>query len=96
MLRFEWDAAKARSNMTKHGIPFDTARRVFFDPFHVVRLCLAQYDEVRYRAVGMSDVGELFVVYTLRGQNIRLISAREATRHESHRYWNHRHQHALR
>jgi uncharacterized DUF497 family protein len=35
----------------------------------------------------------LFVVYTWRGQNIRLISAREANRHESIRYWNDRYQH---
>ena len=84
---FEWDDEKAAINFTKHGITFDTAAKVFSDPY-----LLEEYDEEhsidedRWKIIGM--VGKiLFVIYTERGEYTRLISAREATPRERRRYY---------
>ena len=84
---FEWDDEKAAINFVKHGITFDTAAKVFSDPY-----LLEEYDEEhsidedRWKIIGM--VGKiLFVVYTERGEYTRLISAREATPRERRRYY---------
>ena len=84
---FEWDDEKAALNFTKHGITFDTAAKVFSDPY-----LLEEYDEEhsidedRWKIIGM--VGKiLFVIYTERGEYTRLISAREATPRERRRYY---------
>lgn len=92
MLRFEWDPAKARSNLRKHGVSFDDAMHVFDDPyalFHPDRSDRA--GELRWKAVGLAGgVAVLLVVHTVReeseGEVIRLISARRATRKERQRY----------
>jgi uncharacterized protein len=83
-MRFEWDAAKARTNVHKHGVSFDEAVTVFAD---VMALTFADTDhfesEDRSRTYGISEKGRLLVVvHTERSHNIRLISARKATRHE--------------
>ena len=84
-LRFEWDAAKAAANLTKHHVSFDEATtvfrnalaRIFADEEHSV-------DEVREIIVGHSIVGRLLLIsFTERTHHtIRLISARQATRTE--------------
>jgi uncharacterized protein len=86
--RYEWDSEKAEANFAKHGVPFSEARTVFNDPF-----AIASEDEdravgePRYRAIGWSARARLlFVVYTERGEVIRLISARPATRRERKLY----------
>ena len=85
---FEWDRNKAESNLLKHGVSFDEARTVFddivyldfYDPDH-------SYDEHRYIIVGQSVLNRLLIVsYTERGNVIRLISARKATRKERETY----------
>jgi uncharacterized protein len=84
---FEWDSEKADTNLLKHGVSFQTACEVFFDPF--VRLLDASGSaESREAAVGYTE-GELllFVVHVVRHEEIiRLISAREATREERRQY----------
>ena len=78
-----WDPAKAEANLQKHGVHFSDAEAVLFDP-----LALSMEDEDaegedRYIALGQDTVGRvLVVVYTYRGDDIRLISARPATRKE--------------
>jgi uncharacterized DUF497 family protein len=81
---FEWDPKKARQNMKKHGVSFDEAVTVFYDPLsatfndpdHSV-------GEHRYVTIGFSSQGSLLVVaHTERKNNIRIISARLATAHE--------------
>jgi uncharacterized DUF497 family protein len=84
---FEWDEAKARSNLAKHGIDFEDAARVFLDP----RLRQAEdlrrnYGERRWIAVGMVDESMMSVVFTWRGGACRIISARRATRAERREY----------
>jgi uncharacterized DUF497 family protein len=84
MLRFEWDEAKARSNLAKHGVSFEEAASVFGDP---LALTFADPDhslgEKRWLTFGVSSSDRLLVVaHAERGRSIRIISAREATRHE--------------
>ena len=82
-MRFQFDPKKAASNLRRHGVSFADAEGVFLDP-----LALHQPDpdaegEERFIAVGLGSGGKLLVVvYTLRGEAIRVISARRATRRE--------------
>jgi uncharacterized protein len=85
---FEWDDQKAASNHVKHGVPFEEAVTVFGDP-----LAISFEDpdhsknESRYLNFGMSAGQRLLVVsYTDRGDAIRLLSARPATRKERRIY----------
>jgi uncharacterized DUF497 family protein len=84
----EWDEDKAASNERKHGVSFTEAQTVFGDP-----LSLTGYDpdhseeEDRYITMGTSVENRLLVVsHTDRGDKIRIISAREATRKERRDY----------
>ena len=89
---FEWDAAKAAENFAKHGVSFDTAARVFSDPFGVERLDDREdYGEERFILIGTVAEVVLTVVYTERNGRIRIISARRATRHEQDDYFKENH-----
>ncbi|MHB1141529.1 MAG: BrnT family toxin [Sulfuricaulis sp.] len=86
-MRFQFDPAKAAGNLKKHGVSFADAEGVFYDPLAIHQLDPDSEDEERFAAVGMGSAGTiLVVVYTLRGEEIRLISARRATRHEVKSY----------
>jgi len=85
---FEWDRYKAEANLRKHGISFEEAQTVFTDP---LSLTLPDpdhtEDEERFIDIGVSNnYRVLVVVYTERGQRIRLISARKATPVERKQY----------
>lgn len=86
-MTFEWDEDKNVKNKIKHKISFETAAYVFSDPAHVEMFDFEHsIDEDRYIAIGM--VGEvIFVVFTERKDNIRLISARLATDLERRLYY---------
>jgi uncharacterized DUF497 family protein len=78
-LRFEWDEAKAAANLAKHGLSFEAASDVFFDPDHTELDASRTTDgEVRRKAFGMVDGRFIAVVYVVRGDVVRLISARRA------------------
>ena len=80
---FQFDPAKASSNLKKHGVSFADAEGVFYDPLAIHRLDPDSEGEERFVAVGEGSAGiVLVVVYTLRGDEIRLISARRAIRRE--------------
>ena len=82
-MHFQFDPAKAASNLKKHGVSFADAEGVFYDPLAIHRLDPDSEGEERCVAVGEGSAGSiLVVVYTLRGDEIRLISARCATRRE--------------
>ena len=87
-MEYEWDNAKARSNLMKHGVSFEEARTVFDDPLYVDFFDPDHSDdEERYIVVGKSRQDRLIVVsYTERKSGIRVISAREATRREKDAY----------
>ncbi|HNB51022.1 MAG TPA: BrnT family toxin [Anaerolineales bacterium] len=79
---FEWDESKARLNLTKHaGVSFSEAKTVFDDEFSVtIHDPQHSIEEERFVDIGRSAKGRiLVVVYTERGTNIRIISARKAT-----------------
>lgn len=86
-MTFEWDDAKARANLAKHGVRFDEAEGVFASP-----AIFEDHDhserEPRYLAIGYSGKGRLLtVVFTRRGPGVyRIISARKATRREREHY----------
>lgn len=84
---FEWDDAKAASNEAKHGVPFPYAARVFLDPQRLDGPDLRKdYGEDRRIVVGAIEGRVLVVAYTIRGQVLRLISARKANEREQKRY----------
>ncbi len=84
---FEWDDAKAAANHALHGVPFDAARTVFRDPFAMEWLDDREdYGEVRYAIIGMVEGRLLYVAYAMRGERIRIISARGAEPHERRLY----------
>ena len=86
---FQWHSDKALSNLHKRGILFETACEVFFDPFLQPLDDEIVDGEVRERVIGMTVNWQLlYVVYTLRGNTIRLISARSITKRERRQYEN--------
>ena len=88
-LTFEWDEKKARSNATKHGVRFDDASTVFADSLSLTILdpTHSSHNEERFVTIGQSHRGKLLVVvHTDRGDNIRIISARPASRRERRTY----------
>jgi len=89
-LRFEWDPDKDSSNQAKHGVSFDEARTVFYDPYALV---IDDPDhsqaEERFIILGHSRTLRLLVVahcYRQASGVIRIISARKATMSESTRF----------
>lgn len=87
-MQFNWDEKKARANVRKHGVAFEEALSVFFDPFAAT---IADPDhsegEHRFVTLGRTVKGRLVVVtHTDKDDVIRIISAREATRHERKNY----------
>jgi uncharacterized protein len=87
-MNFEWDSAKAQSNLEKHGVTFEEAMTVFGDP---LEFTIPDPDhsegEFRFLSLGRSNQGRLLVVsYTDREGHIRLISARAAEPRERKTY----------
>ena len=84
---FQWDDAKAISNVAAHGVTFESARRAFSGPLAIDWLDESEdYGEGRYCLLGMVGERVLFVAYTMRSEAIRIISARGAEAHERRRY----------
>ena len=82
-----WDPEKAQSNLKKHGVRFSDAEPVLFDPNALTMEDITASGEQRFVTVGADSVGRvLVVVYTYREEDIRLISARPATRKERKNY----------
>lgn len=83
---FEWDVLKEQSNITKHGLDFRTAARIFLDQFMIEFEDEHDYGESRWNGIGVVDGRVLFVTYTERNERIRIISARGAEPHERRKY----------
>ncbi|MGZ8217921.1 BrnT family toxin [Methylomagnum sp.] len=90
MINFEWDSAKAASNLKKHGISFDEAKSVFYDDYATQFFDKESSTmEDRFLMLGMSSQARILVVCHCErnGANtIRIISARKATHTESKFY----------
>jgi len=84
---YEWDARKARLNLEKHGVDFADAVGALEDELALTTDDVSALSEKRFVTLGMDLLGRLIVVvYTWRGERIRLISARKATRRERRQY----------
>ena len=90
-ITFEWDDEKAASNLKKHGVSFDEAQTVFYDPYALVVDDEAHSgEEQRFVIVGLSAVARALTVchcYREPDERIRIISARKATKKEESEYW---------
>ena len=92
-MRWTWDPEKAAANLVKHGVSFDTAQRVFEDPFSLT-FPDPNLDEERWRTIGRpssENLVTLYVVHTWPDDDDpdpvgRIISARRAEPHERRRY----------
>lgn len=86
-MQFEWDEAKNRSNIRKHGIDFNDAVEIFKYPVLTAAHRREDFGEDRWIALGWMKLIVALVVYVERdGDTIRIISARKATRPEVRRY----------
>ena len=84
-LRFTWDKNKAQQNKRAHGVTFEEATTVFLDLDYL--LTRDAVEPERFVAIGMSSLARvLFVVHCERGQRLRIVSARRATRREHEAY----------
>jgi uncharacterized DUF497 family protein len=87
MLHFEWDPAKAASNLLKHGVSFAEAVTVLLDPLSLTDEDPTHPTEIRWLTVGTSFQARiLVVVHTDDDDTVRIISARKATASERRNY----------
>jgi len=90
---FEWDASKADRNLRKHGVSFDLAATVFCDPL-MISMPDVEHSETEERWITMGQAENsklLLVIHTYQeiranAANVRIISARLATKHERRQY----------
>ncbi|HVS14234.1 MAG TPA: BrnT family toxin [Thermoanaerobaculia bacterium] len=84
---YEWDPAKARANLAKHGVSFADAALALEDELALTIRAERGKAEARFVTMGVDPLGRLLVVaHTPRRDAIRIISARRATRQERRRY----------
>ena len=88
VFRFDWDENKNQTNLAKHEIDFLDAIEVFDDPFRTVNFSIRDGShEIRFLVVSMTkNERHMAVVCTLRGEFVRIISARKARRNERREY----------
>jgi uncharacterized DUF497 family protein len=87
-MEFEWDASKAKLNLRKHGVAFEDAALVFFDPGRIESFDgREEYGEDRWVTVGLACAVLVAVAYTIRSEEtVRIISARKAIANEHKQY----------
>jgi len=86
-MEFEWDEAKNKSNIEKHGIDFNDVRQVFDKPVIAKEDERFDYGEKRIIAIGLLLEFVVVIVYTIRNTVIRIISARLANTNEKQKYY---------
>lgn len=82
---FEYDPDKSRANSIKHGIDFEEARALWDDP-RLLEAPARTGDEPRFIAIGKIGNKHWTAIWTIRGQNIRIISVRRARPEEVEHY----------
>ncbi len=86
-MMYEWDSAKAARNAAKHRVTFPYAVRVFEDPKHCTWEDKRKpYGEKRFISLGKIEGRVFVIVHTVRGKNIRIISARKGNSDEKEIY----------
>jgi uncharacterized DUF497 family protein len=86
-VQFEWDEAKRRGNLHKHGIDFTDIPSIFHGDVLTLIDDRLEYDETRYITLGLLKGRTIVVVHTESEDVIRIISARKATRYEEQEYF---------
>ena len=87
-MNYVWDRRKGRSNLTRHGVAFEDAIRIFDGPTLEKVDDRFDYREIRVYAIGVSNGLEVTVIYTdVSESERRIISAWRAERHERAAYW---------
>ena len=86
-MRFIWDEAKRKSNLSKHGYDFADAKNVFQSPIVLAEDARTDYGEQRMLALGLLDTVVVLVVHVESDDTIRVISMRKANRHETNNYF---------
>jgi uncharacterized DUF497 family protein len=82
-MNYQWDPVKAKTNVKKHGIEFADAVGVFDDADAITLEDPDSEGEQRFLSIGLDILGRIIVVaYTYRGDEVRVISARKATKQE--------------
>ena len=82
-MKISFDPAKAASNYSKHGVRFSDAESVLFDTMALTREDIDAIGEQRFVSIGVDATGRvLVVIFSYRGEEVRLISARPATAKE--------------
>ncbi len=90
-IEFDWDPAKAASNIVKHGVTFVDAMSVLHDPLALSILDGSSQEE-RWATLGLATTGKLLVVvhtwvdFGAESASVRIISARRPTRREARQY----------
>ena len=83
---YEWDYEKARLNIEKHGVAFETVHDFEWETALVLEDDREDYGEERYRAMGYIGTRLYALVFTFRGDTVRVISLRQAARWEQRYY----------
>ncbi len=83
---FDWDKKKRKTNIKKHGIDFSELKEVFEKPMLTRIVNSEDYGEIRWISLGDLDGKIVVLVYTEKENNVRLISARRATKNENNIY----------
>ena len=86
-MSYEWDERKRRANAKKHGIDFIDVPEVFDSDVVILPDERFHYNETRFIGIGILKSQVVVVAYTERGENIRIISARKATKNEQIYYF---------
>jgi len=81
-MEFEWDEAKRASNLAKHGLDFAELRRVDWAAAHIGRDDRFDYGEERYTAYSDLDGHLVVIIFTWRGEAMRIVSLRRANKRE--------------
>jgi hypothetical protein len=84
-MKFEWDPAKAKANIARHRVSFEAAQAVFGD-LQALELLDDSTEEERWRLLRRAGSKIRMVVYTERGDRVRITSARKASKREQEVY----------
>ncbi len=85
-MEFVWDDEKRRRNLAKHGLDFTDVARIDWESATILEDIRANYGELRYWAFATWNARLHLVAFALRGEKVRIISFRRASRKEVRRY----------
>jgi uncharacterized DUF497 family protein len=86
-MRFEWDEAKRRANLKRHGFDFQRVEEVFTNETFAVVDDRFNYGEIRFLTLGVLDGRVVAIAHTETDEVTRVISARKASKHEEEIYY---------